>query len=74
MNKLYRSRMDSKLTGLCGGVAEWLGVGSGIVRLLVIISALFSFGTVALIYIVASLIVPKAPYGEPFYTNDYRYY
>jgi phage shock protein C len=64
MNKLYRSRTDNKLTGLCGGIAHWLGFDPTIVRLLVVIAAICSFGTVTLIYFIASLLVPKAPYNH----------
>lgn len=60
MKKLFRSTTDSKLTGLCGGIGQWLGIDSTIIRLLVIISAFFSFGAVILVYFIASLFVPKA--------------
>ncbi|GGG81430.1 PspC domain-containing protein [Paenibacillus radicis (ex Gao et al. 2016)] len=73
MKKLFRSQADRKLTGLCGGIGEWLGVDPTVVRLLVAIAALFSFGAVVLIYIVASIFVPKAPYGDFNYTNQYHF-
>lgn len=72
MKKLYRSTTDSKLTGLCGGIAEWFGIDPTIVRVLVVIAALCSFGTVALCYFVAALIVPKAPFSNNQFTN-YHY-
>lgn len=61
MTKLYRSRRDSKLTGLCGGLAELLNVDSTILRLVVVITTFFSGGTVIPIYIIASLVIPKEP-------------
>jgi phage shock protein PspC (stress-responsive transcriptional regulator) len=76
MRKLYRSRTDNKLTGLCGGIAAWLGVNSTFVRLVAVIAALFSFGTVLLIYILCSLVVPSEPYMhhhfDPFFDHRYR--
>jgi len=72
MNKLYRSRTNSWLTGLCGGIAEWLGISVALTRLAVFIAALCSFGTVLLIYFILSIVVPKAPYGQSFYTDPYR--
>lgn len=60
MKKLFRSTTDSKLTGLCGGIGQWLGIDSTIIRLLVIITAFFSFGAVILAYFIATLFVPKA--------------
>ena len=32
--KLYRSRTDVKISGVCGGIAEYLGIDSTIVRVL----------------------------------------
>ena len=71
MNKLYRSRTDSKLTGLCGGIAESLGIDATIVRLLVVFAACVSFGSVAFVYFLACLVVPKAPYGTVEYVGRY---
>jgi phage shock protein C len=64
MNKLFRSTTDSKCTGLCGGIAEWLGVNSTLIRLLVVATALCSFGTVTLLYIISSILIPKMPYSH----------
>ena len=74
MRKLYCSRTDKRLTGLCGGIAAWLGTNSTLVRLATVILAMFSFGTVLLIYFLCSLVVPSEPHApgfDPFY--DYRY-
>lgn len=71
MNKLYRSATDNKITGLCGGIGEWLRIDSTVIRLVVVISLFISFGTTALLYFVASLLVPKAPYSDFNYTNHY---
>jgi phage shock protein C len=64
MNKLFKSTTDSKLTGLCGGIAEWLGVNPTIIRLIVAFAALCSFGTVILLYFISSILVPKTPYSH----------
>jgi phage shock protein PspC (stress-responsive transcriptional regulator) len=63
MKKLYRSRTDSRLSGLCGGIAEWLAIDATIVRLILVIVALFSLGSILLIYFACILVVPKSPYG-----------
>lgn len=72
MNKLFRSRTDSKLTGLCGGIAEWLGLNATMIRLLVIIAAFCSFGTVVLVYFIGCLFVPKAPHDHFHMTPPYH--
>ena len=59
MQKLYRSRTDKKIAGVCGGIAEMMQVDSTIVRLVVVVLALatgifpFFFG-----YLIAWWIVP----------------
>jgi phage shock protein C len=61
MRKLYRSRRDSKLFGLCGGLAEMLNIDATLLRLVVVVTAFFSGGTVIPLYIVACLVIPKEP-------------
>jgi len=61
--RLMRSATDSKIAGVCGGLAEYLGVDSTIVRLfwavLAVVPGALVGGIVA--YVVAWVIVPKAP-------------
>lgn len=59
---LYRSRKYQMIGGVCGGVAEWLGWGPTRVRVLYVIASVVSAalpGT--LLYIIAWLVIPKAP-------------
>ena len=60
MKKLYRSNIDKRLCGVCGGIAEYFELDPTIIRLLWVI---FLFcGTAGLwAYIIAALIVPKQP-------------
>jgi len=60
MNKLYLSQTDKKICGVCGGLAEYFGIDSTIVRLVVVLFVLF-FGTGVLAYFIAALIIPKKP-------------
>lgn len=69
MNKLYRSRRDKKISGLCGGLAEWLNIDATLLRVVVVITAIFSTGfPVIVIYLIASLVIPKepGPYDPPY--------
>lgn len=72
MKKLYRSESDKKISGFCGGLARSLNIDSTIIRLFVVAAALFSFGTVAFLYILASIVVPKENYNS--YPEGYEYY
>ncbi|POR01780.1 hypothetical protein AU468_07435 [Alkalispirochaeta sphaeroplastigenens] len=58
--KLYRSRRDRKLLGVCGGIAEYFGVDSTLVRLITILLVLVS-GSGFLAYFVAALIMKENP-------------
>ena len=60
--RLMRSATDSKIAGVCGGLAEYLNVDPTIVRLFWAILAVVPGGVVGGIvaYVVAWLIVPKA--------------
>ena len=58
--KLYRSKTDKKLTGVCGGLAKYFGVDATLIRLLVALAVLFGgFGLLA--YIVCAFIIPEEP-------------
>jgi phage shock protein PspC (stress-responsive transcriptional regulator) len=61
MKKLYRSRRDKKLFGLCGGIAELLNVDATLLRILLIVLTVFTSGALILVYILAGLVVPKEP-------------
>ncbi len=57
--KLYRSRNDKMIGGVCGGLGEFLGVDPTLVRLAFVILAIFG-GSGILLYIIAWLIIPPA--------------
>jgi phage shock protein PspC (stress-responsive transcriptional regulator) len=64
---LYRSIRDKKITGLCGGIAEYFNIDPTMIRLVLAIAAVFSGGTVLIVYIIASIVIPKEPrYGDPY--------
>ena len=56
--KLYKSTTDKKIAGVCGGVAEYFGLDSTLVR--IGYAALFIFaGTGLLLYIICALVMPN---------------
>ena len=58
--KLYRTKNDKKLSGVCGGFANYIGMDPTIVRVAwAIISCFAGIGIVA--YIVCALVVPEEP-------------
>jgi phage shock protein C len=58
--RLYRSRRDGMIAGVCGGLAEYFDVDPSLVRLIVILTV-FLGGAGLVLYIVAWLIVPENP-------------
>ena len=58
--KLYRSRRNRMIAGVCGGLGEYFKVDPNLIRLLWV---LFSFagGAGILAYIVAYFIIPERP-------------
>ncbi|GKU76084.1 PspC domain-containing protein [Paenibacillus sp. L3-i20] len=61
MKKLYRSRRDKKLLGLCGGLSEMFNVDATLLRILLVVITIISSGMVIFIYLIAGLVVPKEP-------------
>lgn len=55
--KLYRSLRDRKISGVCGGIAEYLNIDSTIVRVLFILFG-FTIGSGLIAYIILALIMP----------------
>lgn len=62
--RLYRSRRDAVIAGVCGGLAEYFGVDPSLVRLSVLLTV-FLGGAGVVVYLVAWLIVPANPEQKP---------
>jgi len=63
MNRLYKSRKEKIVDGVCGGIAEYFDTDPVLVR---IIFVLFTFvgGSGVIAYIVGMIIMPAQPHGE----------
>ncbi len=57
MKKLYKSRTDKKICGVCGGLADYLQLDPTIVRLLMFLFV-WCVGIGLVVYIAAALIMP----------------
>jgi len=60
MKKLYRSKDDVKIAGICGGIGQEFGTDSSIIRLATVFACVVT-GIVPLVitYIVGWIILPK---------------
>jgi len=56
-HKLYRSRKDRMLFGVCGGLAKYFGIDSSLMRIIMVLLALAG-GVGVLMYFVMVIIVP----------------
>ena len=60
MKKLYKSRTDKKIDGVCAGIAEYFKVDPTLVRLGAVLLTCAG-GSGILAYIIAALVIPQQP-------------
>ncbi|MDP2181054.1 MAG: PspC domain-containing protein [Actinomycetota bacterium] len=59
--RLYRSRDDQMLGGVCAGLADYFGLDPTVVRMLAVLLAVVGSGMPVLAYIIMWVVVPDAP-------------
>ena len=59
--KLYRSRTDRMLTGLCGGIASYFNIDVTLVRVAAVILEFATAGLLIIGYFIVAIIVPLEP-------------
>lgn len=58
---LRRSRTDRVLTGVCGGLADNLGIDAVLIRILVVVGTVFTGGALIIAYLIAWALMPDTP-------------
>jgi phage shock protein C len=58
--KLYRSRTDRKLAGVCGGLAQYFKLDATLIRVLFVLLTVLG-GSGLLVYLAMWIIVPDEP-------------
>lgn len=58
--KLYRSKTDKKIAGVCGGLAAYLNMDPTVVRLICVLVCIFA-GAGLLAYLICALVIPEEP-------------
>jgi phage shock protein PspC (stress-responsive transcriptional regulator) len=56
--KLYRSKTNRIIAGVCGGLGEYLNIDATIIRLLLVAFSLMG-GMGVIFYIIAAIIIPE---------------
>ena len=70
--RLYKS-VDKKISGVCGGIAEYFGIDPAIVRIIWACTFLFT-GAGLIAYIVAAIVMNENPgYEEDNSSDNYTY-
>ncbi len=59
--RLYRSRNQRVIAGVCGGLAEYFNLDPTWIRLAFILLSLLGVGLFVIVYIIFWIIVPLAP-------------
>ena len=58
--KLYRSKTDKKIAGICGGLAKYLNIDVTLIRVLWAVVSIFA-GAGLLAYIICAFVIPDEP-------------
>ncbi len=61
MKKFYLSQTDKKIAGVCGGLGEYFGIDSTLIRILFLI-LLLCIGGGLLAYLIIWIAAPSRPY------------
>jgi len=59
MNKLYRSKNNRWIAGICGGLGKFFNIDPTIVRVIWIIGTLFSMGFGIILYLILWAVIPE---------------
>jgi phage shock protein C len=69
IKRLYRSKSERMIAGVCGGLGEYLNIDSTIIRIIFIAAALFG-GPGLIVYLVMWLLVPEEPLAKDTIINS----
>lgn len=61
IKRLYRSRTNRRICGICGGLEKYLDCNATIIRLAMIAIGVCSVGVAIVAYFIAAMIIPVDP-------------
>ncbi len=65
MRKLYRSRYNKKIAGICGGLGNYFTIDPVFIRLIFVFLIIPTALLMPFIYLISSLIIPLEPLNAP---------
>lgn len=60
--RLYRSRTEKMLGGVCGGLAAYFNIDVTLIRVLAVVFGLFGGGILA--YLILWIVIPQEPWAS----------
>jgi phage shock protein C len=61
IKKLYRSRNDRMMGGVCAGLGQYLKIDPTVVRIAAVLAFFLTFATAAFVYLALWLLIPEEP-------------
>ncbi|MCL2616823.1 MAG: PspC domain-containing protein [Defluviitaleaceae bacterium] len=75
IKKLYRSRRDAKICGICGGIGAYLNMDPTLIRLIaLVVIFLMQIIPGLVVYFIAAMIIPREPEYPSHHDDDYSNY
>lgn len=59
VRRLFRSRSEKKIGGVCGGLGNYFGIDPSLIRIAFVFFTIWPFGLGAVIYVIMMLLVPE---------------
>src|SRR6185437_9394478 len=59
--RIYRSRTDHMLSGVCGGLGQYFAIDSTVIRLSFVVGTILTSGVLIVLYVAMWLIIPEEP-------------
>ena len=61
--RLYKSRQNRMISGVCGGIAEYFNIDPTVVRLIAVLLGFFAGAFIGgvIIYFICAAVIPDAP-------------
>lgn len=74
MNKMYRTKNDRIIAGVCGGLGKYTDIDSNLIRILYILLTFCSAGAMLIVYICACLLIPdESDMRQEIMDAEYRF-
>lgn len=68
--KIYRSSTDRIISGVCGGLGEYLNIDPSIIRLFWVLLSVLSNSSGILIYIICTIVIPEKNSNVIYYDEN----